>query len=447
MNIMKSLKYYLMAVAGMALLNSCDDDNVLPGDPVIDLKTEVTSALFGDSLAFTINASDIDVPLSTLKAQLFFGEEKVSETVIRTKVSGDDYTGKIYVPFYQNIPNGTATLKFILQNIHFTITEIEQDLALTRPDFPYLTFVTDEAEYRMDKVAENKYAVTDVFEQRVKGYIKSPKMGENGNEIFFGWDGENIVQGTDSQITFSNYQAGNYTISFNTLSYEGSPFVMMKVNDKEMTMIGDDLYSVKLNLVQNQSIAVEVIPALDQWWLDPDYFEVQADGSVKFLPVAGDYKIIANTASKVFSCTRLNGNEDATLGSNGSGAIWLMGWGVGSPSMDKQFGWTPGEAYCVAEIAPKIYQFTGKAGPEHGSSIGHRFRTDYLSFKFFHQNGWGGEFANDNALTIIEGADLIKDAGNFELADGAQLELDATYVITIDLTNGNSQGTISFKKK
>lgn len=39
------------------------------------------------------------------------------------KVNGQDYTGKIYVPYLANIPNGTATLKFILQNINFTITE------------------------------------------------------------------------------------------------------------------------------------------------------------------------------------------------------------------------------------------------------------------------------------------------------------------------------------
>ena len=51
----------------------------------MEIKAENADALFGDSLPFTIKASDIDVPLSTLKAQLFYGEEQVSETVIRTK--------------------------------------------------------------------------------------------------------------------------------------------------------------------------------------------------------------------------------------------------------------------------------------------------------------------------------------------------------------------------
>ena len=108
---MKKNSYIILALAGMLSMNSCNDDEFLPGNPSME----------------------------TLKAQLFYGEEQVSETVIRTKTSGNDYTGKIFVPYYANIPNGKATLKYILQNIHFTTTEMTKELALARPDFPYLT--------------------------------------------------------------------------------------------------------------------------------------------------------------------------------------------------------------------------------------------------------------------------------------------------------------------
>lgn len=91
---MKSLKYYLMALAGIAMLNACSDDDPVPGNPTMDFQAEPSSALFGDSLPFTIKASDADVPLSTLKARLYFSDEMVSETIIRTKVNGQDYTGK-----------------------------------------------------------------------------------------------------------------------------------------------------------------------------------------------------------------------------------------------------------------------------------------------------------------------------------------------------------------
>lgn len=149
---MKKNSYIILALAGMLSMNSCNDDEFLPGNPSMEIKAENADALFGDSLPFTIKASDVDVPLSTLKAQLFYGEEQVSETVIRTKTSGNDYTGKIFVPYYANIPNGKATLKYILQNIHFTTTEMTKELALARPDFPYLTLVDEEGkEYRMER--------------------------------------------------------------------------------------------------------------------------------------------------------------------------------------------------------------------------------------------------------------------------------------------------------
>ena len=92
--------YIILALVGILVMNSCSDDEFLSGNPDMELGTGKVSALYGDSLPFTIKASDVDVPLSTLKAKLFYGEELVSETVIRTKTSGSDYTGKVFVPYY-----------------------------------------------------------------------------------------------------------------------------------------------------------------------------------------------------------------------------------------------------------------------------------------------------------------------------------------------------------
>lgn len=107
--------YIILALVGILVMNSCSDDEFLSGNPDMELGTGKVSALYGDSLPFTIKASDVDVPLSTLKAKLFYGEELVSETVIRTKTSGSDYTGKVFVPYYPNVIDGRATLKFVLR--------------------------------------------------------------------------------------------------------------------------------------------------------------------------------------------------------------------------------------------------------------------------------------------------------------------------------------------
>ena len=183
---MKKYKSLVFALAGLLSLAACEDDDLVPGNPVINPTTQIGAAMFGDSLAFSAEVADNDVPLSTLKAQLFYGDEKVSETVIRTKTKGD-YKGKIFVPFYANVPNATATLKLVLQNINFTITEQEFNVPLTRPDYPYLTFVTAGGEYRMERVGLYQYKATSEFPQKIKGYIKTPTVTPAGNEIVFGF--------------------------------------------------------------------------------------------------------------------------------------------------------------------------------------------------------------------------------------------------------------------
>ena len=129
-----------------------------------------------------------------------------------------------------------------------------------------------------------------------------------------------------------------------------------------------------------------------------------------------------------------------------------MGWGIGSPSMDFQFGWDAGSNYCVPEISSKKYQFIGTTGPEHNSVFGQRFRYDYISAKFFFQNGYGGEFsqltlADDGTKSLIR----LTDSKNIELLlDGNDkpipLEEGATYALTVDLSAGNVKGVVSFKK-
>ena len=79
---MKKYKSLVFALAGLLSLAACEDDDLVPGNPVINPTTQIGAAMFGDSLAFSAEVADNDVPLSTLKAQLFYGDEKVSETEI-----------------------------------------------------------------------------------------------------------------------------------------------------------------------------------------------------------------------------------------------------------------------------------------------------------------------------------------------------------------------------
>jgi hypothetical protein len=675
------LKYILPAALLLpALFSSCSDDEVLLGNPVIDYRDATDTAHFGDSLSFTVNAADADVALSTLKAQLYYGDEMVEETVIRTKVSGQDYTGKIYLPYFANVPDGTATLKLVLQNINFTITEKEYPVKITHPDFPYLTLRTEDgAEYRMEKTADDTYSVSERFAQKLKAYIIAPKVGENGNELTFGYENSEIKVGAESMIPFTSSRGGKYTIELNTRTFAATPFSILKLNDTELSTVDDDNAQLDMTLTTGQTITPEGFTSFGEWWIDPDWFtrnddgsltftaqsgtyriianqklqyfrvqtllngspaSLQSDGSgaiwvigadfgkpsvstnatgwvtenavcmapvadkvyqmtlvgsktvnlnsinfkfygdalswgnefkhdrltssssvvligdgdshddgnlyladgatlqtnmiyvfridctagidhavlsvteageqafeekpvylngvkmstadnsiyslitdlnsgatlsfdtidgldqyyfdpdflsydadndvITFLPVSGTYQVTVDKVNQVIGAQRYEGTSPASLTSDGHGAIYLMGSGVGSPNMDNQFLWDTSKAYAVAEVSPQVYQFTGVAGPETGSVNGQRLRYDYLDFKFFWQKGWGDEFSGSNALTLTsESTSLLRmsSSGNFNLATGVKLEEGATYVITIDLSAGNSAGTISMVKK
>lgn len=684
---MKLTKYILSLAAISLLLTACNDDDPVLGNPVIEYPDAATQAHFGDSLAFTVKASDVEVPLSTLKAQLYFGEEMVEETVIRTKESGKDYTGKIYVPYFANVPDGTATLKLVLQNINFTITEQEYPVAITHPQFPYLTLQTDEQDrengpvsYRMEPKGDNLYAYTGKLPQKIKGKIIAPKVGENGNELVFGYVNNSVSIGAESGIPFSNSKAGKYTISLNTYTFEVSPLVSLKLNGIELEAVDDSSSKVDLSLLKGQSITVEGFPNFEDWWIDTDFFAKNDDGTLSFKAKSGDYRIIADTklqyfrvevlkngspaslendgtgalwvigadfgkpsvsanetgwntdkavcmapiADKVYQMTlvggktvktgstnfkfygaamdwgnefkhdrltsssniilvgdgtgghddgnlylaegvklqdnviyvftvdmtagvdkavlsvtengelpfeekrlffngvkmttndnsiytiktslsqgcaiefntldglseyyvdpdffnfdadsetisfipvngdyevtvnktakticaqRMSGGNPATLSNDGHGAIYIMGWGCGNPSLDSQFGWETSKAFGMAEVSPKVYRFTAVAGPEKGSYNGQRIRLDYIDVKLFWQKDWGGEFSKDKNLTMTAGTEKllkISDSGNIGLADGVKLEEDATYIITVDLSEGNDKGTISLTKK
>ncbi len=444
---MKKIINYLALLSLFSLLFACKEDELIvpygAGEPSIEVVKSPENALFADSLEYTVNVADKSVDLSTLRVQLLYSDEVVSEQIIRTKQNGE-YSGKIYIPFLKNVPNGSAILKFDLQNVQMVSITEEKIVNLSRPDFPYLNFITESKTYRMEKTGTNQYQVTDEFPMKANGYIEAPSVGEFGNVVQFGWENKAITQGVNQVIPFSNSFEGEYTISFNTLTYVGLPFIRYAVNDIDMEMVSEDVYAVDIDLNKDEELIIEGIPDLSSWWIDQDYIRTDADKY--FLNViSGKYRITADLAKKYLKFEAMDGNELAKLNDDGTGAIWIIGEGIGQPSVaNNQVGWDPGKALCMAPMGDKKYQITVVGGQTINSTN--------INFKFFHQKDWGGEYNNTGIST---NSDIIlvgdgtngRDPGNLGLQAGKTLEPGATYVFVIDLAEGKDNAKLTVTKK
>ena len=83
---MKKIRYWIAALVIPAIMASCSNEVVEPqqkGNPTLQVESQFTNVHFGDLLPFEITVND-EVPLSTLTAQLYFGEEEV-EMCIRDR--------------------------------------------------------------------------------------------------------------------------------------------------------------------------------------------------------------------------------------------------------------------------------------------------------------------------------------------------------------------------
>ena len=679
---MKILKYIALPLLAIATMVGCQKEpelQITDKGPQMTVEAVSAEAYFGSNISFEVTMNDV-LPLSTLKAQLFFDDEMVGETVIRTKTNGT-YSGTVLVPFAANIPDGTAKLALVGQNIQFGLTTIEKQVEVYRPQPEKIYLVMGEEKLEMARQEGYLYSVTADFPQKPKGYFCTDALDEDGTIATFGWQGGAVAWESTTDIPFSNAIAGEYAITFDMLTFEASPFLKLMFGGKELGLAdgSDSQYAAVMSLVKGNTYAFEgldisswtvdtdwftrnedgslvanvidgtyrvivdtnaeyitamtcdsngvaamfdtatgkgalylvgeglgkpnlagapgwvpekglclapvdvnthqitataglnmkadginfkffgqnngwgpvelkgdilsctsdiilvgtgadgngvdsgnvqlqegktfepggiykftlvwnggtgtfsvekigqtelpkedlaingqtleqidaanyagvfalnqgdvLVPTgfgdLSAWWADTNYVDTTATG-LKFKPVSGNYKISVNTDTKTVMFKRVNADgTDATLADDGTGAIWLMGWGVGAPSLDNQFGWDAGKAYCMPEVAPGIYEFIGYAGPEKGSVIGQYFRYDYISMKYFHQNGWGGEMklSGDEKNTTLNSL-LLKDVGNLELADGVQLEngTEKAYILRIDASEGKNNVVLTFEE-
>ena len=469
---MKQLRYLIFAAACLPFFAACDDDDYKEGggNPVMEVGA-IAPVHYGDSLAVDVNCKDNGgVPLSTVKAELYLGQEKVSESKLRTKTEGD-YTLKLYVPFYKNLPDGKATLKLTLQNIQVTKSEQNIDIDITRPHFDHLTLVGEngvKTTLMPDK--ENPFLfkanIPSNGIETYKGYVVAPKAGANGSEITFGTNDDNdVVTGSTKSIEFANSSVADFNIEFNVLSFDYAPNAMPDMSLQEIKLEnGKDYVGFFRNGRPYKFVGTDVEKYSD-WYYDPDFFVPQGDGTFKFNAVSGDYTIrpIVKATTHGFKVWAMNGNIPASLNDDGTGALWIIGsQALNKPSYMYGFEFNSGWGgwwtdidlvMCMAQVRSKVYQFTATVGKQLAN------RPDGITFKFFGQAGWGVELNPTKGYNITTDSKVFvigdgtteyragKDAGNVYVNNGVTLVDGETYVFTVDLTAGAKNAKMTVEKK
>lgn len=461
---MKYIKYLVLSLIASLSLVACSDDENKTGDgqPIMTIET-IQPAMYGDSITININCKDQGgIPLSTLKADLYYSQEKVEQITMRTKVEGD-YQIKMFIPYYKDIPNGNAILKFTLQNIHFTKSEQTIELPLTRPTYSYVELVaSDGSIYQLTPSATNPYLFTanvTSTSRTIQGYIRTPKQSTNANVITFGQGTNGITQGVTDYIPFTSNKKGTFEVTFNTMTYAYTPVYDPATSAQEIELIDAEKQNIfvgELTKGRKYDFIGSNLFTTSDWYYDPDFFNKNQDGTFTFKAQSGIYTIKADFTNKGFKVWAMKDKTNtATLS---EGGLWIIGSDcIGKPTYAQITGqgWRTDtdHALCMAQVSDNIYQIT--------LTIGKQLKADGkdINFKFFGQAGWGVEFKGVPGTHYLSTTDALfvvgdgttqyqggKDNGNIYLRNGATLLNGETYKLIVDLTNGYANAIFKAEK-
>lgn len=409
----------------MLALTSCQDEvkqlHFTDKGPEMTVDSYSTDVYMGADIYFQVSLSDREYDLSTVKAELYFDESKVSNVTLRTKTEGT-YEGKINCPLYAKIPDGTASLVFIGQNVGMGITTDTVDVNVKRPDFDKLTLEADGKTWEMAKTGDYVYTVVGDFPAALNAKISTPAVNEKGDIIKLGWSGS-AVEVSEKEFPFTMKTAGKYEVSVDLWELTASPFGKITAGITESSPVA------VVNVVQGAVIDFPGIEEVYTWQLDYDFFNLEEDNTITFKPISGLYRMAADYTNKFIRVDMMANENDyarMNLENPSASAIYAIGDGIGKPS--KAFGasWNTTEgAWCLAQWQENIYQITFIAGSN--------CNTSGLNWKVFENRGWDGNFQ----YASVESDDLVEISKDGNIVSGTKpLEAGVGYTFKFDLTGG-----------
>lgn len=163
-------------------------------------------------------------------------------------------------------------------------------------------------------------------------------------------------------------------------------------NGKTMTNKGFDYYYTG-SFTQGQSYTVSGADDFKDadWYYDIDYFEKNANGTLKFLPVSGTYTVRANFATRSFQIypSEADGTPASYNVDNGTGAVYIRGhkW-ITKPSYNFAINFMDGVGTLdnnlpMAPVGKNKWQLTLRYGKEISPDANNYYNTNRYYFRMY----------------------------------------------------------------
>lgn len=426
----------IMATLGF---NACKDDDETErmSTPVIEQSTLTPETVnYGDSITLSAVVSDAVTPLSTLEVQVILNDELLSEASIRTKGNSATVSKKFKIPFAAGVQDGVP-LESNLTLINVDGYEAKTTLSnvvVKRPVFEKLYLVFEDGTVKemtpttADKdIFEVAHSVmANSFKVKIAQKLVNNEIDYSGfvwtnadNGMDLGNDLSSFYTLADPQITMTEkivFDAKTFQVKM-----EGSKEEPIQVNGVTLTPSSTTVLAADVTLTKNQVVTVSGIDNLATT-LNPDFFSVEG-ATVTFLGETGTYKLQLYTDVSFLYVEQPTAVYPA--------ALWICGVGIGRPFEPyvKTTSWNwnnPHDYVFCRKVSDNVFQATVYLKHETGKNW-----DDEVSYKYFHQRGWGGELDAHN-FTLPTGF-IAKDdknwGGTTDLADGV-------YKLTLDINNG-----------
>lgn len=417
-----------MMALGLIATTSCKDeidqfDN--HGSATIVSFVGSDKVYMGDSISFDFEVKSGGVKINQAKVQLYYGEEMVSEAFYSLQADGK-YSGKVLAPYLKNIPDGEVKAVLRIQNERFSNASKEMMIAIERPKYPSLKLVTaDGQEYAMTPTPgkEHEYSVRSNFPLEMDASIIIPAYSDGsdnpyleGNELRFGMDNGRILLNATENIGFENTsydEDGKYAITFNTLTFEGTPFPKFGVrfdsqNKFEEFEGSGNVFTVEADFKKDDIIKISGMKKeYPEYWTNPTWFDqVKEDNLLlHFRGRDGKYKLTLHKGLKAIMMEQLENTSSS--GTQNATAMWVIGNdNIGFPSYAQNaINWNTDRAFNLVPLTDTKYELIMLVGTNISN----------VNFKLFGQKGWGLEWVGPGAYALNEGANFIKYAndGNF----------------------------------